>query len=53
MFKLKTTIVQRLVSASSKTSDVGDDFGMTELERERLMQAAEEELAQIQKENEE
>ena len=46
-------IVQRLISASSKTSDVGDDFGMTELERERLMQAAEEELAQIQKENEE
>jgi len=46
-------IVQRLVSASSKASDVGDDFGMTEQERERLLQAAEDELSQIQRENEE
>jgi hypothetical protein len=47
------SIVQRLISASSKVSDSGDDFGMTDLERERLMQTAEEELTQIRKENEE
>ena len=48
-------VVQRLVSATNRGSgrEVGDEFGLSEAERERLMQAAEEELAQIQKENEE
>ena len=46
-------IVQRLVSTSSKASDSGDDFGMTDLERERLLQVATDELTHIQKENEE
>mgnify|MGYP000498164160 CR=1 FL=1 len=47
------SIVQRLISASSKVSDSGDDFGMTDLERERLLQVATDELTHIQKENEE
>lgn len=48
-------VVQRLVSASSRGVDGsgGDEFGLSDAERERLMQAAEEELAQIQRENEE
>ena len=48
-------VVQRLVSASSRGADGsgGDEFGLSDAERERLMQAAEEELAQIQQENEE
>ena len=48
-------VVQRLVSASSRGADGsgGDEFGLSDVERERLMQAAEEELAQIQRENEE
>jgi len=48
-------VVQRLVSASSRSADGsgGDEFGLSDAERERLMQAAEEELAQIQRENEE
>jgi len=48
-------VVQRLVSASSRGADgsSGDEFGLSDAERERLMQVAEEELAQIQRENEE
>lgn len=48
-------VVQRLVSASTRGTDgsSGDEFGLSDTERERLMQAAEEELAQIQRENEE
>jgi hypothetical protein len=45
------SIVQRLV-AGSRTSDSGtDDFGLSEEERNRLLQAAEEELKQIQTES--
>ena len=43
-------VVQRLVNSSTKLSDVGDEFGMTEAEKERLLEIAENELKEIQKE---
>ena len=46
-------VVQRLVNSSTKLSDVGDDFGMTEAEKERLLEVAENELKEIQKEQHE
>ena len=43
-------VVQRLVNSSTKLSDVGDEYGMTEAEKERLLEIAENELKEIQKE---
>jgi len=43
-------VVQRLVNTSTKLSDVGDEFGMTEAEKEQLLEIAEKELNAIQKE---
>lgn len=43
-------VVQRLVTTSTKLSDVGDEFGMTDAEKERLLEIAENELKEIQKE---
>ena len=40
-------IVQRLVSASAKDDD-GNEFGMTDEERRRLLEEAEEEIKSIQ-----
>jgi len=41
-------IVQRIVSASSNADD-GNEFGMTDEERRRLLEEAEEEIKSIQK----
>jgi len=46
-------VVQRLVNSSTKLSDVGDEYGMTESEKERLLEIAENELKEIQKEQDE
>ena len=46
-------VVQRLVNSSTRLSDVGDEFGMTEAEKERLLEIAENELKEIQKEQDE
>jgi ABC-type bacteriocin/lantibiotic exporter with double-glycine peptidase domain len=46
-------VVQRLVNSSTKLSDVGDEYGMTEAEKERLLEIAENELKEIQKEQDE
>lgn len=43
-------VVQRLVNSSTRLSDVGDDFGMTDAEKEQLLEIAENELKEIQKE---
>jgi len=43
-------IVQRLVSASNKDDD-GNEFGMTDDERRRLLEEAEEEIKSIQETN--
>ena len=43
-------VVQRLVNSSTKLSDVGDEYGMTEAEKEQLLIIAENELKEIQKE---
>lgn len=46
-------VVQRLVNSSTKLSDVGDEYGMTEAEKEQLLIIAENELKEIQKEQDE
>jgi hypothetical protein len=43
-------IVQRLVSANSKDED-GNEFGMTDEERRRLIEEAEEEIKKVQTSN--
>ena len=43
-------VVQRLVNSSTKLSDVGDEYGMTEAEKEQLLLIAENEIKEIQKE---
>jgi len=43
-------VVQRLVNSSTKLSDVGDEYGMTDAEKEQLLIIAENELNEIQKE---
>ena len=43
-------VVQRLVNTSTKLSDVGDEFGMSEAEKEQLLEIVEKELNAIQKE---
>lgn len=43
-------IVQRLVSATSKDED-GNEFGMTDEERRRLIEEAEEEIKKVQTSN--
>ena len=41
------SIVQRLVSASSKGEEEGNEFGLTDEERKRLIQEAESEVKAI------
>jgi len=43
-----SAVVQRLVTANSKEDD-GNEFGLTEEERKRLLEEAEEEIEKIQK----
>ncbi len=45
------SIVQRLVAGTRASDGGADDFGLSEEERNRLLQAAEEELKQIQNES--
>jgi len=45
------SIVQRLVAGTRANDGGADDFGLSEEERNRLLQAAEEELKQIQNES--
>ena len=42
------TIVQRITAAENRVSDSGDEFGLTEAEKEQLMDAIEENVQELQ-----
>ena len=42
------TIVQRITAAEGKVSDSGDEFGLTEAEKEQLMNAIESDVQELQ-----
>jgi len=42
------TIVQRITAAENRTSDSGDEFGLSEQEKEQLMDAIESDVQELQ-----
>ena len=42
------TIVQRITAAEKRVSDTGDEFGLTEAEKEQLMSAIESDVQELQ-----
>ena len=42
------TIVQRITAAENRVSDSGDEFGLTEAEKEQLMNAIESDVQELQ-----
>ncbi len=42
------TIVQRITAAEKRVSDSGDEFGLTDAEKEQLMNAIESDVQELQ-----
>jgi len=47
------TIVQRITAAEKRVSDSGDEFGLSEAEKEQLMNAIESDVQELQKKQDE